>query len=234
MTSTVTNAQALNTECIDVERFTKLNVNLEATNSSNVIKVFKTISKFNIEKEGNSFNLSKSSLTKLINESSKNRELNNALKKLLRINPWCVTHDIRQYLWKSLLLTNEESNLSLNYYEQVQTLLGSLNENVMTNEYPSFANFGDHSNFYYLNSKGKFKVKRILFIYSYNYPDVTFSPAIISISSLFLHYMQEHEAYQAICILFNKKDYLVETQISWKANCLVFNKLMKTFFVSVI
>ena len=229
ISSSKADVQTLNLECLDCEGFAKINIKLETkgANNSNVNKVLKRISKFNDEKEDK---LSKPSLIKLIYMSSRNLELNSALKKLMRINTWCVTHEIRKYLWQSMLLINEENNKNYNYYEQVKTLLGSLNDNVSV-DFPNFVNFGEHSNFYFLNSTGKFKVKRLLFIYAYNYPDVTFSPAIISISSLFLHYMEEHEVYQVICSLFNRKDYLVETQMSWKANCLVFNKLMKIFCV---
>ena len=84
-------------------------------------------------------------------------------------------------------------------------------------------------NYYYLNEKGKETVKRILCVYEYNFPHVSFSPGIVSITSLLLHYMQEHEVFSILCILSSSKEHLIETKANWETSCLVFKKLMKTY-----
>ena len=223
--------EVLNLECIDLERFknTKGNKSVAGEINPNVNKITSRISsKFHIDVTTSSKDLLKQNLKKLNYESKRSAELNSLFKNLLRINNWHVGHEIRRYLWSSLLiLTNEEED-SRSYVQKIQTLYGQSNQiNEIDIDFPRFVNIGEHSNFYYLNSTGKFRVKRLLSVYAYNYPDLTFSPMIISISSLLLHYMQEHEVYASICYLFSKKDHLVETKLSWDANCLVFNKLLK-------
>ena len=176
------------------------------------------------------FEISKESLIKLNYEAARNLEINNEFKKLLRVNTWPITHETRKYLWQSLLLINEDE--SRNYYDHVQTLFGSANQSIEI-DFPKFVNFSSHSNFYFLNSTGRFRVKRLLCVYAYHYPDVTYSPTIISVTSLLLHYMHEHEVYMAICNLLRKKDHLVETKMSWDANGLVFSRLLKIHCVSI-
>ena len=236
-----------NVECVDIERLLNNQSNIiRATDSRNssVNKILKRISKLNSDiltnysnasdnsnNSNTEFDLSKESLFKLNYESARNNEINNELKKLLRLNKWSINHEIRKHLWQSLLLISEEDARS--YYQHVQKLFGSSTNQTIEIDFPKFANLNDYSNFYYLNSTGRFKVKRILCVYGYHYPDVTFSPTIISVTSLLLHYMQEHEAYMAVCNLFIKRDYLVETKISSEASCLVFNKLLKIFCVSL-
>jgi hypothetical protein len=96
---------------------------------------------------------------------------------------------------------------------------------------PSFVSDCNHFNYYYLNESGKDAVKRILCVYAYRYPDITYSPGLVSICSLLLHYLQEHEVYAAISHLFASKDFLVATRSSWETNCLVFVKLLKYYSV---
>ena len=99
---------------------------------------------------------------------------------------------------------------------------------------PKFVNREQsHCNYYFLNSPGKNAVKRILCVYAHHFPDITYSPNIVSICSLLLHYMQEHEVYAALCYMFSAKDYLVETRASWETNSLVFTKLLKSYSVSM-
>ncbi len=58
---------------------------------------------------------------------------------------------------------------------------------------------------------------------------MSFSPGIVSITSLLLHYMQEHEAFSILCILSSSKEHLIETKANWETSCLVFKKLMKAY-----
>lgn len=94
-------------------------------------------------------------------------------------------------------------------------------------------NYSNHLNFYYLNENGKQAIKRILCVYEYHYPHVTFSPALVSISSVLLHYMQEHEVFAALCFMSSTKDHLIESKSSWDISCSVFVRLLKNYCVSI-
>jgi hypothetical protein len=91
----------------------------------------------------------------------------------------------------------------------------------------------NHLNFYYLNNAGQQAIKRILCVYEYNYPHVTFNPALVSISSLLLHYMQEHEVFAALCMISSTKKHLTESRLSWETNCSVFIRLLKSYCVII-
>jgi len=89
-----------------------------------------------------------------------------------------------------------------------------------------------HLNYYYLNNKGKDAIKRILCVFEYLFPQVTYSPGLVSLSSLLLHYMQEHEVFSALCYLSSTKEHLIETKTNWDVTCSVFMKLIKIYCVS--
>ena len=93
------------------------------------------------------------------------------------------------------------------------------------------SNYNNHLNYYYLNENGKQAIKRILCVYEYNHPHVTFSPALVSISSILLHYMQEHEVFAALCFMSSTKDHLIESKSSWDTSCSVFIRLLKNYCV---
>lgn len=88
-------------------------------------------------------------------------------------------------------------------------------------------------NYYFLNSKGKQAIKRILCVYEYHYPQVTFNPGLVSISSLLLHYMQEHEVFAALCFMSSTKEHLIESKASWDTTCSVFTRLLKNYCVNI-
>jgi hypothetical protein len=86
-----------------------------------------------------------------------------------------------------------------------------------------------HMNYYYLNAGGKQIVKRILCMYEYHYPHVTYSPGLVSITSLLLHYMAEHEVFAALCLMSSSKEHLIESKSAWELNCSVFIRLLKNY-----
>lgn len=89
----------------------------------------------------------------------------------------------------------------------------------------------NHMNYYFLNSKGKQAIKRILCVYEYHFPQVTFNPGLLSISSLLLHYMQEHEVFASLCYMSSTKEHLIESKNCWDTTCSVFTKLLKNYCV---
>jgi hypothetical protein len=91
---------------------------------------------------------------------------------------------------------------------------------------------GHHLNYYYLNAHGKQAIKRILCVYEYHNPHVTYNPGLISITSLLLHYMQEHEVFSALCFMSSTKEHLIDSKASWDTACLVFTRLLKVYCVS--
>jgi hypothetical protein len=104
------------------------------------------------------------------------------------------------------------------------------NQQTLSSSSLSTTNF--HLNYHYLNETGRHAVKRILCVYEYHYPQVTYNPGLISISSLLLHYMQEHEVFAALCFMSSTKEHLIDSKASWDTDCLVFTRLLKVYCVS--
>ena len=88
-----------------------------------------------------------------------------------------------------------------------------------------------HLNYYNLNHEGRQAVKRILCVFEYQYPQVTYSPGIVSIASLLAHYMQEQEVYRALCFMSSTKEHLIECKSSWDITSSVFVRLLKNYCV---
>ncbi len=97
----------------------------------------------------------------------------------------------------------------------------------------SISSASTHLNYYYLNNKGKEAIKRILCVYEYRFPQVTYSPGLVSLSSILLHYMKEHEVFAALCYLSSTKDHLIETKTNWESACSVFTNLIKIYCVII-
>lgn len=91
-----------------------------------------------------------------------------------------------------------------------------------------------HLNYYFLNTKGREAVKRVLCVYEYHYPQVTYNPLMVSVTSILLHYMQEHEVFAALCVMSASKDHFLESKSSWETSTAVFVKLLKTYCVSCL
>jgi hypothetical protein len=90
-----------------------------------------------------------------------------------------------------------------------------------------------HLKYYNLNKKGKQAIKRILCVYEYHYPQVTYNPGLVCISSILLHYMQEHEVFAALCFMSSTKEHLIDSKASWDLACSVFTRLLKNYAVNL-
>ena len=103
--------------------------------------------------------------------------------------------------------------------------------NTTTNSTSSTISSKSHLNYYFLNMKGREAVKRVLCVYEYHYPQVTYNPLLVSVASILLHYMQEHEVFAALCVMSSSKDHFLESKSSWETSTAVFIKLLKTYCV---
>jgi hypothetical protein len=91
-----------------------------------------------------------------------------------------------------------------------------------------------HLNYYFLNEKGREAVKRILCVYEYEHPQITFNPGILSVASILLHYMAEFEVFEALCYLTSTKNHFIESKSAWHTTNLVFTNLVKKYCVIIV
>lgn len=181
-------------------------------------------------------------LSQNLNESAQTTK-QTQLKKLIRTTNWPKDHLFRSNLWKSIaqVVCNKypikDANLynSIdhdNYNTDLDLIFGK--ERYIKVNLPKFvqSNINQIHNYYFLNDQGQEAIKRILSVFEYKYPEITFCPGIVSIASLLLHYMQEYEVLKILSILYATKDHLMLTRINWNNSCLVFKKLMQKYFKS--
>ena len=86
----------------------------------------------------------------------------------------------------------------------------------------------NHIPYYHLNRAGQHAVIRILSVFAYYHPDITWAPLLAPITALFLHYMTEVDAYESLLILASN-DYkiITQTEIQFQSLTLAFRSLLR-------
>jgi hypothetical protein len=164
----------------------------------------------------------------------------NRLKSIIRSTIWPIDHLIRRQLWMNTLTLNRVSTSKQPHHHTSHGAIAtsSIKIDNSFNSLPSklnqWPNFVDTTNlcFYYLTEpSGRLILQRILFTFAIHHPDLTYCPTLEPFSSLLLHYFNEHEVLYLINRLLIKHWLCGETRLQWEANCNVFKKLLKQYFV---
>jgi hypothetical protein len=153
------------------------------------------------------------------------------LKEILRNSIREPNQSVRKYLWKRILFndhsnTHQYSSTTLKYEEKLNKMFGK-NLHIKA-DLPSFVD-KSHLLYYYLNDTGKLAVKRVLCILQSVHPEITYSPLLLPLVSLFLHYMSESESYAAILAVVESGNKITETDIHWNTTCQVYRCLAKKY-----
>ena len=116
------------------------------------------------------------------------------IKHILRDSTWPINCAIRSELWPLLCrqhqsqsgLKSAHSNDAL-YWDLVNQVFGTTNLPDRPIMLPQFVE-ANHCFSYFLTSKGRAVIDRVVSILGYTCPDITFSPCIYSICAILLHY----------------------------------------------
>jgi hypothetical protein len=166
----------------------------------------------------------------------------NRLKYLIRSLIWPIDHPIRRQLWMNILTLNRfNSSKQHNRERQTsQTALTTLSVTIDNNlnsfsfKYNQWPKFVDTTNlcFYHLTEPaGHSLLQRILLAFAVRHPDVTYCPALEPFSALLLHYHNENEVLYLLNHLLSKNWLCGGTYLQWEANCNVFKKLLRVYYV---
>ena len=162
----------------------------------------------------------------------------NRLKSLIRSTFWPINHHIRRQLWMNILTLNRVSTSKHSHPTQssISSPTNPLDNhfNSLSSKFNQWPNFVDTTNLclYHLTEPtGRGILQRILYTFALNHPDLTYCPALVPFSSLLLHYFSEHEVLFLINRLLIKHWLCGETRLQWEANCNVFKKLLKIYYV---
>lgn len=81
---------------------------------------------------------------------------------------------------------------------------------------------------YHLNRKGQHARTRILSIFAYYHPDITWAPLLAPMTALFLHYMSEIDAYECLLIVTSHSfKFLSQTEIQFQSLIASFRALLR-------
>jgi hypothetical protein len=111
------------------------------------------------------------------------------------------------------------------------------NLNSVSSKYNHWPKFVDTTNlcFYHLNEPtGRPLLQCILLTFALHHPDVTYCPTLEPFSALLLHYHNEHEVLYLLNRFLVKAWLCGVTRLQWEANCNVFKKLLKLYYVCQI
>lgn len=164
----------------------------------------------------------------------------NRLKSIIRSTIWPIDHPIRRQLWMNILTLNRvtTSKQSRNIHQAspapISTTSITIDSSLQTklNQWPNFVDTANLCFYHLTESKGCLSLQRILYTFALHHPDLTFCPALEPLSSLLLHYFNEHEVLYLINRLLIKHWLFGETRLQWEANCNVFKRLLKMYYVS--
>ncbi|ODN04600.1 TBC1 domain family member 24 [Orchesella cincta] len=169
------------------------------------------------------------------------RELVNAgkikeTKNSVRDNDWDLTEEIRSRLWPLLDSIHETNRSSLDgfYWDTATQLYGSEQvAKAAPEEELALPGFTDPQNrlYYALSPEGIARCKRIVSVVGYAYPEITYCPMMLPVSSLFLHFITEEETYNCICTLLSArhKVFLTQTKSEWDVAYITAMHLTKKF-----
>lgn len=149
------------------------------------------------------------------------------LKDILRNSIREPNQAVRKFLWKRILLNESTTATTVENYNQKKSILFGKSLNIEA-EMPDFVD-RDHLVFYYLSDEGKAAVCRVLNVLASAHPDITFAPLLVPLASLFLHYMEEAEAYACILSVVESNNKITQTDIHWATTNHVFRRFSQKY-----
>uniref|UniRef100_A0A0N4ZRA0 Rab-GAP TBC domain-containing protein n=1 Tax=Parastrongyloides trichosuri TaxID=131310 RepID=A0A0N4ZRA0_PARTI len=147
------------------------------------------------------------------------------IKRFVRNNNWPSSHEIRCQLWATLS-ADRDFNLNKGVFKNKMEEFCKKNCQLIQPKFLSLDGviINDHG----LKECGAVALQRFLILVEEDRPDVTFVPALYSLSALLLHYLQPDEAFAVIYrMLSNERKFLIQSEIFYDGTPYVLLQLIK-------
>ncbi|CAF0876348.1 unnamed protein product [Adineta ricciae] len=158
------------------------------------------------------------------------------LKQFFRTTHLHIAHPLRSSLWFDILHQEQKykqykfQQAVERYPEDIRNIFGRRNDIIV--RLPSCIDINHLPN-YHLNRKGQHARTRILSVFAYYHPDVTWAPLLAPIAALYLHYMTEIDAYESLLILTSKNyNIITQTEIQYQSLMCAFRSLLRRHYHS--
>ncbi|CAF3441648.1 unnamed protein product [Rotaria socialis] len=153
------------------------------------------------------------------------------IKQLFRLSHLSASHPSRASLWFNLIRQDKSRHSHKfqqaidRYPDDIRNMFGRRNDIAV--RLPSCVD-ANHLPHYNLNRRGQHAITRILSVFTYYHPDITWAPLLAPMTALFLHYMTEIDAYESLLIL-TSGDYkiITQTEIQYQSLSLAFRTLLR-------
>ncbi|CAH1781490.1 unnamed protein product [Owenia fusiformis] len=151
------------------------------------------------------------------------------IKAFIRDQHWGFRHEVRSVLWLRLFRLHHRDPGSF-YEDMKKDIFGDGTKYHSDVPLPTFVD-PSHMQHYHLSNHGIHIVKKIVCVLGHTNPDVTFSPVLFAIASVFLHYMSEADCFNCVYWLVRSREgsYLTQTKIGYDASKHVLRDLMKKY-----
>uniref|UniRef100_A0AC35TPH3 Rab-GAP TBC domain-containing protein n=1 Tax=Rhabditophanes sp. KR3021 TaxID=114890 RepID=A0AC35TPH3_9BILA len=148
-------------------------------------------------------------------------------KKFTRHNAWPSSHEIRTGLWQ---VVSKDADFEASREVFKEKMNDLINSGISMIE-PNFLSVDgiiiqDHD----LKENGVVLLQRLLIIIEYTRPELTYVPAIYSISAIFIHFIEADEAFAVLNRLLGQSNkFLIQSELSYEASAYTLLALLKKY-----
>ncbi|CAL4124990.1 unnamed protein product [Meganyctiphanes norvegica] len=158
-------------------------------------------------------------------------------KTVIRDAEWSMSSIQRESLWRNLCIyqSTDKDFSDFYYWDTVKQIYGTTELSDCHIQLPAFID-AKHCEKRSLSQCGAIACERIISVITYSNPTITYAPSVYTITSMLLHYMEEHDAYNCMNALVSgaQNKFVTQTKLcneaTWRATMMLAKKHIRGSF----